>query len=185
MFQTMILPLWGVIDYIYYQFNRLQLVDRGQENIFRVRVTTYRGKPIYMDDGEVIQPGDLLLKIHLYNYQLMKQMCHLDSDIRRALYVYQAVEQSLPGLAQFVFSHPRANELKGVLGVTLLNRGIKKLGFSSFDIESDWYRTWKKTYMIPMYCICHGQFKLSQTRKLEPKYVIMSKERLFERYLKQ
>ncbi|MEW9669634.1 hypothetical protein [Ammoniphilus sp. 3BR4] len=183
MFQTMILPLWGVIDQIYYQFNRLQLIDIGEENVFRVRAATYRGEPLVLEGGHAIESGDLFLKIHLYNYQLMKEMCHIDSDIRRALYVYEAVEHSLPGLAHYLRSHPNAEQIKGIMGVTVLNRGIKRLGFSSFDIQNQYYLAWKKAYMIPMYCLCHGQWKIGKSSKLEPKYVAMSKERLFERYL--
>lgn len=183
MFQTMILPLWGVIDQIYYQFNRLQLVDIGEENVFRVRVATYRGEPLALEDGQVIQAGDFFLKIHLYNYQLMKHMCHMDSDIRRALYVYEAVERSLPGLARYLYSHPKADQIKGIMGVTILNRGVKRLGFGTFDIKNQYYRAWKKAYMIPMYCLCHGQWKIGKNTKLDPKFVAMSKEQLFERYL--
>lgn len=183
MFQTMILPLWGLVDQIYYQFNRLQLIDIEDQNVFRVRLSTYRGTPLALKSGEVIQSGDLVLKIHLYNYQLMKQMCHLESDIRRALYVYEAVEHSLPGLAKYLNDHPRANEIKAVLGITVLNRGIKKLGFESFELNNRLYRAWKKTYMIPMYCLCHGQWSLPSLQKLEPKFVVMSRAQLLERFL--
>ncbi|WP_134698861.1 hypothetical protein [Ammoniphilus sp. YIM 78166] len=183
MFQTMILPLWGLVDQIYYQFNRLQLIDIEDQNVFRVRLSTYRGAPLVLDSGDVIRSGDLLLKIHLYNYQLMKQMCHLESDIRRALYVYEAVEHSLPGLARYLSEHPRSNEIKAVLGVTVLNRGIKRLGFQSFELDNSLYRAWKKAYMIPMYCLCHGQWSLPSLQKLEPKFVVMGRTQLLQRFL--
>lgn len=182
LFETFILPLWGIIDQIYYQCNRLHLVDPPNGNVFRVRLTRYKGGPLEMSDGTFVQSGDPMLKIHLYNYQLMKQMIHMDSDIRRALYVYEAVEKSLPGLAFYIRSHPNMEQIKGIIGITLLNRGIKRLGFDSFDINNKMYRSWKKSYMILLHGLCHGGSASIQSGKHEPKFVVMSKEKLLNRY---
>jgi hypothetical protein len=180
-----IIPLWGMFDLIYYQCSRLQLITIGEGNVFRVRLTKYQGNPLVLENGETIQSGDLLLKIHLYNYHLMNQMRGMDTEIRRALYVYQQVEDSLPGLACYLASHERSQDIKGVVGVTVLNRGINKLGFNTFPIINPWYRYWKESYMIPMYCLCHGTFSNNKIKRLEAKYVVMSKNSLFDRYLPQ
>lgn len=135
-----------------------------------------------MSDGTVVEAGDPMLKIHLYNYQLMKQMINIDSDVRRALFVYEEVKKSLPGLAFYLRSHPQIDQIKGIIGITLLNRGIKRLGFDSFDIHNPMYRSWKKSYLMLLHGLCHGSFESLHSEKQQPKYVVMSKERLFERY---
>ncbi|MBP1933558.1 YkoP family protein [Ammoniphilus resinae] len=182
MFQA-ILPFWGIIDQIYFQFNRLQFIDKDGGNVFRVRPICYRGETLILKDGTEIHSGDLLLKIHLYNYALMKEMVGMRSEIRRALFVYQMVENSMPGLAKYLHLHPRSEEIKGVIGITLLNRGVRHLGFDSIPIANDYYRRWKKSYMVPMYYICHGFHKGNSNKKLDPKILVMSKNRLFESYL--
>jgi hypothetical protein len=177
-----ILPVWGAIDYVYFHLSRLQPVNLSDGNVFRVRLTRYHGCPLATEDGKVIDDGDLLLKIHLYNYQLMKQMKHLHKEISRALHVYQEVESSLPGLAQYLSNHQRSEEIKGILGITILNRGVKNLGFEIFAMDNIWYRLWKTSYMIPMYWFCQG--KVSKwNKKMQPKYLVMSKERLLQTYL--
>lgn len=182
MFQT-ILPFWGIIDQIYFQFNRLQFIDKDGGNVFRVRPIYYRGEPITLLDGTQIHQGDLLLKIHLYNYALMKEMVGMNSEIRRAFFVYQTVEKSMPGLAKYLHFHPRSEEIKGVIGITLLNRGVRHLGFDSIPITNDYYRRWKKSYMVPMYYICHGFRTGNGRKKLDPKILVMSKDQLFKNYL--
>lgn len=182
MFESMILPLWGMIDQIYYQCNRLQLIDHPGGNVFRVRMTHYKGEPLAMSDGTRIEAGDPMIKIHLYNYKLMKHMIHIDSDIRRALFIYEEVEKSLPGLAHFLRAHPQIDQIKGIIGITLLNRGVKRLGFDCFDINNKLYRSWKKSYMLLLHGLCHGGFESLDFQKQQPKYVVMSKERLLEWY---
>lgn len=184
MFQTIVLPLWKFVDRIYYQCNRLQLIDMDKENIFRVRLTTYKGYPLETSDGEMLLPGDKLLKIHLYNYHLMKEMAGIESDVRRALYVYERVEKSLPGLAAYLRQHLHEEQIKGIIGVSLLNRGVKKLGFDTFEIKSGWYRVWKESYLKPMYYLCHRQAAPYQKNKLAPTYLVMSKNRLYRSYLR-
>ncbi|RKD26029.1 hypothetical protein BEP19_01230 [Ammoniphilus oxalaticus] len=178
----MILPIWGLIDQVYYHCNRLQFVDRLEDNIFRVRITRYRGYPLQLRDGTKIEKGDLLVKIHLHNYSLVKKMRHLKSDVRRALFVYEAVKQSLPGLANYLKGHPLESQVKGILGVTVLNRGVRRLGFDTFNLKHPLYSAWKKSYMVPLTAICHGDFNQIFTGKYEPKYLVMGKETLFDLY---
>ena len=182
MFHAMILPIWGLLDQIYYHCNRLQFVDRLSENIFRVRITHYKGYPLQLEDGVQIKKGDLLVKIHLHNHLLVRKMEHLQSDVRRALFVHDLVKESMPGLAHFMKSHPLQEQIKGVIGVTVLNRGVKRLGFHCFDLKNPIYRHWKMLYMAPMTAFCQGDLSYLWSKKMEPKYLVMSKNVLLNRY---
>ncbi len=179
-----IIQTWSILDNLYYYCSRLQLVDLKEQNVFRVRLLTYRGPSISLEDGTVISPSDLLLKIHLHNCLLMKEMEHIQNDVKRAFYVYHRVEQSLPGLARYLASHPQQKEIKAVIGITVLTRGVKPLGFETIDIANPVYRTLKELFLIPMFIVLHpnGKWKCLKKGHLTPKYLMMSKERLLDKY---
>lgn len=138
-----------------------------------------------MEDGTEIMKGDLLVKVHLHNYLLVRKMVGVQSDVKRALLVHDIVKESMPGLARFIKSHPLADQIKGIMGVTVLNRGIKRLGFDSFDLKNPIYHHWKKLYMVPMTAICQGSLGQLWSTKHQPKYLMMSKTTLFYRYDKE
>ncbi|MEW9668905.1 hypothetical protein [Ammoniphilus sp. 3BR4] len=179
-----IIQTWSILDKLYYLCSRLQLVDQTEQNIFRVRLLTYRGPSLSLEDGTTIHSSDILLKIHLHNCLLMREMQHIQNDVKRALYVYHRVEESLPGLARFLASHPDQEKIKALLGITLLTRGVKPLGFEVVDISNSVYKTLKELFLIPMFILLHPNGKLKCLKKgnLTPKYLVMPKERLLDRY---
>lgn len=180
-----IIQTWSFLDNLYYHCSRLQYVDLKEQNIFRVRLLIYRGPSLSLEDGTTIHSSDLLLKIHLHNCRLMREMQHIQNDIKRALYVYHRVEQSLPGLAEFLINHAEQESIKALLGITVLTKGVKRLGFQSIDIPNPVYKKLKELFLIPMFVLLHPNEKLKCLRNgnLAPKYLVISKEQLFERYL--
>lgn len=176
---------WSVLDSLYYHMSTLEYVDKPAQNIFRVKPLTYRGRALFLSDGNTFCKHDQVMKIHLHNCVLLKELMPIDNDIKRALYVYNRVEQSLPGLAQYVARHPLEAEIKGIIGITLLNRGVKKLGFEVHEIPNPWYLRLKQLYLKPMFILCHPHPKDAfRGKDLAPKYLIMSKERLLKLYLR-
>jgi hypothetical protein len=172
---------WSLVDKLYYLCTRLEYVNK-QENIFRVRLIRYRGKSLQLSDGTNINPQDLLVKIHLHNCQLMREMQEMEGQIKRALYVYDRVLESLPGLASFVDHHPCKDRIKGVLGITLLHRGIKRLGFDAIEIPNPLYLKAKQMYLLPMFWFLHPGSTTQQKDKLKPKFITMSKQKLLHTY---
>ncbi|WP_120188618.1 YkoP family protein [Ammoniphilus oxalaticus] len=181
-----IIHAWSILDKLYFRCSRLEFVDEQRDNIFRVRLLTYRGPSLSFEDGTTIQSSDLLLKIHLHNYRLMKEMESIDHDIKRALYVYQRVKQSLPGLAHFFVNHPQCDDIKALLGITVLNRGVKPLGFQVSKISNPAYRTLKGWFQLPMMMLLQPHKRLTLLKKgpLAPNYLMMTKEQLVNRYFK-
>src|SRR5699024_2735065 len=94
------------------------------------------------------------------------------------------VKNSLPGLAQYFFDHPNHADFKALLGVTILTRGVKSLGFQTIDIANPIYRTFKKLSHIPIFLLFHPPKSLNHLKKgqLTPKYIVMSKERFMDQY---
>lgn len=174
---------WTLLDQLYYLCTRLEYVNK-QENIFRVRPMKYRGKDLHLSDGTLLKGKDLVLKIHLHNCLLMKELQGMEGQIRRALYVYDRVRESLPGLAQFIENHPNQKQIKGILGITLLHRGIHRLGFDAVEIPNPFYAKLKQAYLTPMFLFLHPRNSTSQEKdKLTPKFLAMSKDKLLQTYL--
>jgi hypothetical protein len=179
--------IWSFIDdKFYFPCSRLEYVNRAEKNIFRVKLLTYRGKNLVLSDGTCIHDNDLLLKIHLHNCVLMKEMEHIKNDTKRALYVYDRVKSSMPGLAHFLFNHPKKDRIKGIVGITVLSRGVHRLGFEVKEIPNLYYRRIKQLYMKPMFILCHPDKQIHwKQENLIPKYLMMSKEQIFNKYFQE
>ncbi|MGK5651372.1 YkoP family protein [Brevibacillus formosus] len=176
--------MWSDVDKLYFRLSRLEYVNQSEKNIFRVKPLFFRGDALSMSDGTAFQQNDLLLKIHLHNCSLLKEMMTIENDVKRALYVYNRVENSLPGLAQFIARHPQEKLIKGIIGITLLTRGVKKLGFEVREISNPFYLQLKQAYLKPMFILCHPNRKnMTKEKDLVPKFLIMSKEKLLGNYL--
>ncbi|MED4732464.1 YkoP family protein [Aneurinibacillus migulanus] len=179
-----IMKVWSLVDKIYFYYSRLEYVNQAERNIFRVKLLTYRGKELLLSNGISIQTKDTLLKIHLHNCLLMNEMLHMENETKRALYVYKRVEESMPGLVDFIRNHPQGETIKGIIGITVLHRGVSRLGFEVKDIENGYYKKLKQLYMKPLFILCHLNKQQGWKEKnLVPKFLIMSKEQLLSRYL--
>lgn len=105
------LATWGILDPLYFHFTRLQYVEKvsGENTIIRVRLTKYKGRNIILSDGTRINKNDLLIKIHLHNVELLKQMQGYDNELRRALMTYKSVKESLPYIVRHIQIHDYGN----------------------------------------------------------------------------
>lgn len=172
---------WSLLDPIYYLCTRLEYVKDKDHNrsIFRVRLTKYKGREILLSDGTIIKKNDLLLKIHLHNVCLLKELNRLESEIKKGRYIYNKVQKDLPNIVKYLRDHKEFGNIKGIIGITILNKGSERLGFEKFDIKNSVYKWFKQLTFAPMYLII--QFRLESLKK-SPKYLIMSKEKLLKLY---
>lgn len=177
-----VINIWNILDPVYYSLTRLTYVGpKSDNNIFRVRLTRFRGRGGTLADGTVLHKGDLLLKIHLHNVVLLRGLSSIRNDLQRGRYIYQAIERSLPGIADYVQSHPQSERIRGIVGISTLNKGCKPLGFDIFPIVSPWFRLFKWLTILPIYLLSVTQ-PLKTFKKQSPKYIVMSKKTLLERY---
>ena len=181
-----LLPIWSVLDRVYYMFNRLTYLDKnvdGKRNIFRVKLTRYNGRDVLLADGIQIKKNDFLVKIHLHNVRLLTEIRNIKGEIRKGKFIYQCVESSLPGLVSYICSHQRKDEIKGIIGITTLNKGSSRLGFESFQIKNRYYKWFKFISFIPI-CLLFSTYPFRTMLKQPPTYLFMSKESLVEKYRK-
>lgn len=180
--KTIAISIWNIIDPIYYACSRLKCIgQQGPKSTFRVRLTLYKGRNVLLSDGTQISKGDLLLKLHLHNVILIEAMNSIQNEIAKGKFLYRMVLKSLPDLAEYVKSHPKQQEIKGIIGITMLNRGCRSLGFESIPIASKLYKVFKCVSMLPIYFI-FSSCPFKYLKKQIPMYLFMSKQVLYKKY---
>ncbi|GAA0492107.1 hypothetical protein GCM10008986_17930 [Salinibacillus aidingensis] len=185
--RNFMLKLWLYFDPLYFRFTRLKYIGmhRGStSNIFRVRLTRFKGGPIRLSDGTVIEKNDLLLKIHLHNVRLLHDLKNEASEVKKAFMVYERVRDSMPGLATYVLTHKRHQEIKAVMGITSLNKGAGRLGFEINHIKSPAYKWMKKMTFYPIHILSLSEPSLNNMiNQPSPNYILMSKNQLLTNYI--
>ncbi|MGJ9459726.1 YkoP family protein [Oceanobacillus sp. CF4.6] len=175
------LSVWKLIDPIYYRLTRLEYIvnEEGKRTIIRVRLTRYKGRDFILADGTVIHRNDVLLKIHLHNVNLLKQVQGYDSELRRGLVIYKRVRDALPSIAHYIRIHENKDEIKGLIGITSLYKGCKRLGFETKSIQNSYYKFFKTLSFLPIGLLSTTTKHRSRTI---PMYLFMPKDQLLQKY---
>ncbi len=133
--RSYLLTFWNILDPLYYLLTRLEYIDR-HSNIFRVRITKYKGKDVVLSDGTKINKNDKMLKIHLHNVKLLNELKSVKCTVRRGRIIFQKVHFSMPLIAEYIHNHKNSNEIKGVIGITMLHKGARNLVLRLFDLAA-------------------------------------------------
>ncbi|PAD69674.1 hypothetical protein CHH83_07350 [Bacillus sp. 7586-K] len=177
-----IISIWNLIDPLYYQFTRLTYLPSKEGNIFRVRLTKYKGRNIVLADGTEINKNDTLVKIHLHNVRLLKEFKTTKSELKKAKTIYRYVQKSLPEINLYIQNHPQSSQIKGIIGITTLNKGCKRLGFEVFSISHPVYQWFKRLAFLPIELISSNNSLWHVLKNHKPSYLIMSIDKLSTMY---
>ncbi|MCQ6277341.1 hypothetical protein JMM81_20935 [Bacillus sp. V3B] len=177
-----LISIWGLIDPLYYHCTRLTYLPTKEDNIFRVRLTKYKGRNIVLSDGTQIKKNDALVKIHLHNVRLLKEFKSMNSEIKKAKMIYNYVKRSLPGIDLYIQNHSHSSEIKGIIGITTLNKGCERLGFEIFDISHPIYKWFKQIAFSPIEMISSQNSFLHVLKHHKPSYLLMSTDKLSNMY---
>jgi len=181
--RRLICLIWSTLDPLYLFCSKLECLQNadGRPTVFRIRLTRYKGRTITLSDGTEIRKNDVLIKVHLYNVLLLQEMLELQDPVKKAFLLYRRVNESLPDLAKFVLYHPKTDQVKGILGITMLHTGYRRLGFESFPITSRLYLWFKRIGQFPMHLLFRPEsFRIKDLPT--PHYLFMSKEAIFSKY---
>lgn len=179
-----LLFIWKCLDPIYFSLTRLQYLssNRKGEGVFRVRLTKYKGRDVVLSDGTMICKNDLLLKIHLHNVRLLHDFSYINNELSKGRGIFRRIMDSMPLLTSFILNHPEEARIKGIIGITLINKGFRQLGFECVLPENKVYSWFKKTLQIPIYLLSCSRVSVANIQKHHPVYLMMSKEKLMEKY---
>lgn len=181
---TSLLMLWGYWDEIYQRCTRLKYIEKGN-NIFRIVPLRYRGESLVTTDGRIIHDGDLIVKIHIHNYYFATLCKGVKDEFRVALLLRRHIMLSLPKLARYLESMEEREEIKGIVGTTMLHKGVQPLGFSISDVPMTWFFRYKRWYLRLLLRIVHPDGKRrvqTWNQEMPLKRVYMSKDLLLNRY---
>ncbi|WP_172369518.1 YkoP family protein [Sporosarcina jiandibaonis] len=179
-----LIQVWAIFDTVYFFCTRLQCLEQiyGDTNVFRVRLTRYKGRQVVLSDGTLIKKNDLLIKIHLHNVRILQEMQRIDDNIKKTLFLYKKVQESLPGLAFFLLHHKNNDQIKGLIGITMIDKGYKRLGFESFSFSSRSYTWFKQISLYPIHILSISTPSSKRKKVRTPQYLFMSKDSLCEKY---
>ncbi|MEQ2525542.1 hypothetical protein EKG37_11960 [Robertmurraya yapensis] len=181
--RNQILSIWKICDPFYYFCSRLTYVTTNGDNIFRIRLTKYKGRNITLSDGTQILKNDTLVKIHLHNIRLLMEVKDIKSELKKAKLIYRYVQNSLPGVENFIRNHHKTSDIKGIVGITSLSKGTERLGFEIIDIMNPFYKWYKKLSFLPIGLLSNKGTSVNQILKVEsPIYLFMSKDKLSQIY---
>jgi len=107
------------------------------------------------------------------------------STMHLAIRMIRTMEQQLPDLAQLVASEPELRSAKAIYGVSMINRGPEKFGFTVQELAPGPFSMASKLYLKLLLRVIHpsGKERLKQrTDQLVPKMIVMPVEELLKRY---
>lgn len=182
--RSYIFVIWNFIDPIYFFCTRLSNLpcEESKSNFLRVRLTKYKGRNIILSDGTPINKNDTLVKIHLYNVRILKELTEIKCDLKKAKIIFRFVQESLPGVEIYIKNSKKSNEIKGIIGITLLNKGCKRLGFETFDIQNPIYKWCKWLSFLPIEVLASDNTSWQYLTKRKPNYLFMSTKQLSNKY---
>jgi len=146
-FKRFTVKLWLSYEKLVHKVLRLKTVKGYNKPFFHYRFIKHSGEVLQLSDGQSINKGDLVAELHFDNNQLSSIAFQSKSMLTTALRLIKETERNLPFLAYELQNHPRYNEVKGIVGITMINRGADRLGFEIYDIKSGWFSKLTKTYL--------------------------------------
>jgi len=182
--RKIIVTLWLKWERLFARWFRIRPVD--QENTFlKLRIRKYSGtSPIPLEDGEVIQRGDLIAELHLDNELLLQLGTNSRSMVHLTVQLIRRMEELMPKLSELLRS-PEYSEVKGLYGVSLIHRGTRRFGFTTVELPKGVFAFFTKWYLRLLMYVIHPEGKErieTKTELLVPKIIAISRKELLNRY---
>ena len=133
-----------------------------------------------------IESGMPMVEIHMQNSTL-QEFVHIESPERMAVYSIKVFRDSMHDVAHALIFDERFQGAKGVFGMTLLHRGVDRLGFHLEEVEPTPMNRWVTKLLVFIMVMYHpqGRKRLDKGRQeMRPKLVWMTREELIGRYYK-
>lgn len=187
-------PDWSSLKRLYFALwqkweeffaNVYHLEKINSTNLFRLTRTRYKGPGLYHKNGQVLaKEGDLVAELHIDSLRLSGKGTDIHTIGIKAL---RQARESLPDLAAYINNNSAYSEIQVILGVSLLNRGVKGFGFNVQDVSlNSFYRGIEILQKLNLK-IYQPLKKAGRNKQLEgrPKIVWISKEELLSRWLRE
>ena len=173
------IPVWSFADRV------IRLVagitdTNAEQSFFRIARRCYRGKNWLLSDGTLMEKGDLYMEIHINNEYLRQKIGENATIEHMTVTAMQEIHNAIPELAGIMMNDPAYHEAKMLLGITLLHRGGKRFGFTSYEIKPDWLRRLIELYEGFILTLFYPSSNSSHRKKLTPKYIVITRSQLLK-----
>lgn len=182
--KKMLVSLWLGWEKVFHQVMRLQSINAQDGAMFHYRLIKYEGKPLPLDNGDTLVKGDRIVELHFDNKKLSHIAFTSKNPLVVAVKVIREVERALPSLAKKISTETEKLPIKAVQGITMINRGADKLGFTIHDLPKGLflystriYLKWLMKVLTPTSAVTASR-SVREPTVAEPKILLMSLERL-------
>ena len=183
--KRMLIAGWMVWERFFIKLFHVVPVDPNN-TFLQIRLREYTDdEPLSLEDGERFVKGDRIVELHLNNDQLVELGRTSRNSTHLAIQMIRLIRDLLPMISQLLKTDPVYRDVKGLYGVTMINRGPEQLGFSIFDLPKGPFSFFTRYYLrLLMYVIHPDGKKRLQTKKelLVPKIIAISTKELENRY---
>lgn len=177
--------LWGKADRQIRRLTGIKDMGDGKSSVWRIATRRYRGKDWTLPGGSVLRHGDQYLELHINNERLLTLLDENMPIERTSIIAMREVLNGLPILAELITSNKNFINIDVLLGITLLHRGLGRIGFKVVDMKPGLFRTvtcWYERWLLAVFH--QGGFRnlKSYRYKLTPKYVVITRQDLMRRF---
>ncbi|MGE6577111.1 polysaccharide deacetylase family protein [Paenibacillus xylanexedens] len=184
LWKRLVVALWLGWEKLFHWVYHLRTAS-PEDPMLHFRSRVYHGARMEMSDGHVLQNGDPVIELHFDNQKLFELGVTSRSSMHLAIRMIRTMEQQLPDLARMVALEPELRSAKAIYGVSMINRGPEKFGFTIQDLPPGPFSAASKVYLKLLLSVIHpaGTKRLKQrTEQLVPKMIAMPLDVLLERY---
>lgn len=184
LWKRIVVALWLGWEKLFHWVYHLRTAS-PEDPMLHFRSRVYHGARMEMSDGHVIQNGDPVIELHFDNQKLFELGVTSRSSMHLAIRMIRTMEQQLPDLARMVALEPELRSAKAIYGVSMINRGPEKFGFTIQELPPGPFSAASKVYLKLLLSVIHpaGTKRLKQrTEQLVPKMIAMPLDHLLERY---
>ena len=178
---------WVFLDVMVSWYLNSKPLRQDRITTIDMRLRRHRGGPVKLDDDSVINPGDLILEIHMNNGWFLrnKDIMHLPGKIGWEFLL--AFSEDLKYLAKHLSDETFSPEIKAIHGRTLLrqDQGNQRLGFTIMDLPDSRWRHLSLFYLKGLrqaYYPERARRSLAKVKPLFKKEIWMSRKKLLQRY---
>ncbi|HET9110808.1 MAG TPA: MFS transporter [Ktedonobacterales bacterium] len=176
------LRFWPVWERIYNTFLPTSAIPNAPHGVLHVHFGRYRGEPITLPDGTVIQRGDVVTNLHFNN-----QLLGATSRTVSAFHLVRMIAEDMVALAAWSADDgsPAARS-RAVTGLTLIGRAAPRLGFTLRERPVTFKAKLDRFFMEGLMAIYNpaglGRLERGTTYGSYPVEVWMSRAELLRRY---
>lgn len=172
--------IWLVWERGFDWVSRFRGLHTSHFGIFKIMIKKHRGERLVCADSTIIRNGDLVGELHLNNKAILTLVKSEGPD-RAALMTARLIRKSMQQISEAFASQPEFREVKALVGITLLHRGLTHgLGFEQQPMKSDLFQRMTTAYLRLLLAVMHpeGQKRIGRkTEQLIPMLLIHSAAR--------